>query len=261
MNDMYDQIAPYYDLTHADLTDDIPMILSLAKEAGSPILELGCGSGRLLLPLAQAGYSVTGLDNSQAMLAYAKDKLANEPANVQERVTLVEANMTNFTMPEENGRFHLAIIPYNTFLHLDSSGKTAALKRIRRVLQKDGRLFIDLINPFIIANSPNDHSLILENSFTDPETGSVILQLASHQVDDQKQHLVITWVYDASPPSGGPIQRTVALAEYHYLFPHQLELLLQETGFRLSSLVGDYDETPFNEECERLLLTAVPTAS
>jgi ubiquinone/menaquinone biosynthesis C-methylase UbiE len=260
MSEMYDQIAQYYDLTHADLTDDIAMILSLAQEADGPVLELGCGSGRLLLPLARAGYSVTGLDNSQAMLARAREKLAMEPAEILERVTLIEADMTNFTLPGEHGRFQLAIIPYNTFLHLDSTEKTAALKRIRRVLAKDGRLFIDLINPFIIANSPNDHSLILENSFTDPESGSVILQLASHQLDNQKQHLIITWVYDASPPDGGPVQRTVAAAGYHYLFPHQLELLLQETGFRLANLVGDYDKSPFNEECERLLMTAVPTS-
>ncbi len=66
---MYDQIARFYDLTHAELTADLPFVLQLASEAGGPILELGCGSGRLLLPLARAGHSVIGLDLSGAMLA------------------------------------------------------------------------------------------------------------------------------------------------------------------------------------------------
>ena len=69
---MYDQIAHYYDLTHADLTDDIDFILSLAQAVNGPILELGCGSGRLLLPLARAGFTVTGVDNSPRPCCSAK---------------------------------------------------------------------------------------------------------------------------------------------------------------------------------------------
>ena len=58
---MYDQIAHYYDLTHADLTEDIDFILDLARQSNGPILELGCGSGRLLLPLARAGFMTVGV--------------------------------------------------------------------------------------------------------------------------------------------------------------------------------------------------------
>jgi SAM-dependent methyltransferase len=252
---MYDQIARYYDLTHADLTADIDTILALAQQAGGPVLELGCGSGRLLLPLARAGHTATGVDNSAAMLALARTTLQKEPATVQKRVTLLQADMAQLEL--DNGRFALAIIPYNTFLHLDSAQKTAALKQVKKYLAGDGRLFIDLINPFAIAATPNDHALNLEKSFTDPKTGRTVLQMSSNHLDEERQQLQITWIYDATPPGGGPVHRTIAAADYHYLFPHQIELLLQETGFRLTNLAGDYDQSPFDEESERLLVTAV----
>ena len=268
---MYDQIAHYYDLTHADLTDDIDFILSLAQAVNGPILELGCGSGRLLLPLARAGFTVTGVDNSAAMLARARAALQKESPDVQNRVMLLHADMSQMKLGD--GRFALAIIPYNTFMHLDSAQKTAALKRVKQNLGENGRLFIDLINPFAIADTLDDQDLILENSFTDPQTGQIIQQLASNLLNEDIQCLQITWVYDVSPlgeptlgeptpgeptPGGGPVQRTTAQTDYHYLFPHQIDLLLQETGFRLTDLSGDYDGSIFDEDSERLLVTASP---
>ncbi len=255
---MYDQIAHYYDLTHDQLTDDVALILALAREAGGPVLELGCGSGRLLLPLARAGFSVTGVDNSSAMLARARARLAREETAVRQRLTLISGDMTALSLPDDP-RFALAIIPYNTLLHLDSDQTAAALRGIRRALGENGRLFIDLINPIAIANTPNDLTLTLEASFTDPATGHTVLQLAANRLDDLEQTLHITWIYDASPPEGGPIHRTIAQATYHYLYPHQLELLLHEAGFRLHSLHGSYDGDPFAEESERLLIVAQRT--
>ena len=254
---MYDQIAHFYDLTHADLTDDIDFILNLAQEAAGPILELGCGSGRLLLPLARAGFTVTGLDNSAAMLARARAALQAEPPDVQARITLLEADMT--ALDVENAGFHLVIIPYNTFLHLDTAQKTAVLRRVKKGLTGNGRLFIDLINPFAIAATPDDDEPIPENSLIDPQTGHTIQQLAQNQLDEDAQCLHIHWIYETLAPDGSPAQRTAVQAHYHYLFPHQIDLLLQETGFRLTDLSGDYDRSVFDEACERLLVTAVPT--
>ncbi|HRQ39735.1 MAG TPA: class I SAM-dependent methyltransferase [Chloroflexota bacterium] len=250
---MYNQIADYYDLTHAHLTEDIPFVLALARQAQGPVLELGCGSGRLLRPLAQAGVTVTGLDNSPAMLARARERLAQEPAAVQTRVTLVEGDMTGFVV---NGRFPLILIPYNTFMHLDSAQALACLKQARRHLPAGGQLFIDLANPFTVADTPDDHLLSLENVLTDPDTGDVVVHLAANQVDTAGQILHITWLYDRSPAAGGSVHRTIAQATYHYHYPHQMELLLQEAGFTRLTLGGGYDESPFAEESARLLVLA-----
>ena len=172
---MYDKIAHYYDLTHADLTEDVDYILKLigetAASAGSAqavsILELGCGSGRLLLPLARAGHTVTGIDNATAMLARAQERLIAEPVTVQQRVTLLEADMTQFNIAAN--RFDWAILPYNTFMHLDPNQMSMALRKIAGSLAENGRLLIDLINPIAMASTPNDRLLTLENSLPTPK--------------------------------------------------------------------------------------------
>lgn len=250
---MYEKIAAYYDLTHADLTADIPFILQLAGEVAGPVLELGCGSGRLLRPLAQSGVSVTGIDNSPAMLARARARLAEEPTAVQNRVTLIEADMTDFTV---DGRFPLVIIPYNTFMHLDTGQATAVLRRVRNCLTADGRLFIDLLNPFAVANTPEDQLISLENTLTDPETGDTILHMAANRLDSAAQILHITWIYDRSPADGGSIHRTVAQAAYYYRYPHQMQMLLQDAGFTRLEMFGEYDQSPFQEESGRFLILA-----
>ncbi len=252
---MYDSIARFYDLTHAGLTDDLPFILQLAADADGPVLELGCGSGRLLLPLARAGYTVTGLDVSAGMLDRARARLAQEPTAVQQRVTLHQADMSDFTLPDA-APFGLAVVPYNTLLHLDTAQAVAALRQARNYLAENGRLFIDLANPVDLANTPEDALLSLENVLTDPETGELIVHLASNKLDTAAQTLHITWIYDVSAANGGPVNRTVAQATYHYRYPHQMELLLQEAGCQLRHLWGDYDQSPYEEASSRLLLLA-----
>ncbi|MCP4417142.1 MAG: class I SAM-dependent methyltransferase [Chloroflexi bacterium] len=255
---MYDKIARFYDLTHAKLTADIPFILKLAAESNGSVLELGSGSGRLLLPLAKAGFQLTGVDSSAVMLARAKARLAQLPTAVQQRVTLHEADMTTMTLPSEN-QFSLIIVSYNTFMHLDNGQAAMALRRAQRYLGANGRLLIDLPNPVDIANTPEDQLLSLENVLTDPESGELVVHLASNRLDSANQTLHITWIYDVSQPNGGAVNRTVMQSAYHYRYPHQCELLLQEAGFKLTQLLGNYDQSPYDEESQRLLVLATAT--
>lgn len=248
---MYDQIAHYYDLTHDQLTDDIPFILQMAARAGGPMLELGCGTGRLLAPLAQAGYTVTGVDNSPAMLARAAKRLAVLPAAAQQRVTLLQADMTEVVL-DDGLPFALTLLPYNTALHLPLPQLNRVLRRIKPFVR--GTLLIDVANPFVMAATPNDRMLTLENVLVDPETAVTITQFASNWLDDEAQILHITWLYDSSPTAGGPVHRVVAQADYHYLYPHQWQMTLADAGLRLTQMLGGYDGRPFNEESDRLIL-------
>lgn len=253
---MYEIIARYYDLIHADLLEDIPYVLDLAGRFGGPILELGCGSGRLLMPLALAGYQVTGIDNAAAMLSLARKRSAAGPPEVQQRFRLVEGDMSRFELAGEQGHYALAIFSYNTLMHLDSSEVLAALRQVGRHLKPGGGLFIDLANPAAITQVPNDRAVTLERQFVDPESGNVILQLASNWLEEPAQVLHITWIFDAIPAAGGALSRTIVQTDYHFYYPHQMELLLSEAGFRLSSLTGDYLGSAYSEESERLLLQA-----
>lgn len=251
---MYELAARYYEIIHAELTADVELVLELAGQTGGRVLELGCGAGRLLLPLARAGFEVTGVDNSPAMLARARRHLAGEPPAVQKRTTLLEEDMVAFA---GDGPFALVILPYNTLMHLPAERSSVLFKRIGRYLKADsGRLFIDLMNPLAIAHSDPDQALTLERRFIDPETGEMVAQMSSSRLDEAAQTLHVTWFYDASPPAGGPARRIMVQDAYHYLYPHQLDLALQRSGFRLEAIYGDYDRTPFSEESGRLLLLA-----
>ena len=225
----------------------------LLKQAHGPILECGCGTGRILLPLARAGFTVTGLDNSSAMLDIARQKLTQETPEIQARVTLVQGEMTQI---ELNGRYTLIIIPYNTLLHLTPAQVNQTLANLRQLLGTDGRLFIDIVNPFAMAQMPDDRMITLEQTFTDPHTGHTVLQFASSWPDNEAQILHITWIYDVTPANGGPIHRTISQFTYHYLYPHELELQLRQSGFQLEALWGDYNRSPFDEESDRLLVIA-----
>lgn len=251
---MYDKIARYYDLTHADLTADIDYILTLVGETAVSIIEFGCGSGRLLLPLARAGHSVTGIDNSVVMLTRAQERMAVESEEVRQRLTLVEADMTQMNLAPDSCEW--AIMPYNTFMHLEPDQMSGVLKKIAHGMNENGRLFIDLINPTAILSTPNDHLLTLEGTFIDPENEAIVVQQSSSLLDEETQTLTITWLYDASPLTGGPVQRLVAQAAYHYLYVHQLELLLHESGLVLYGISGGYDDLAYSEESERLLIVA-----
>jgi len=111
MTDSYDHLAPLYDLINAGVQDDLPFYLALVAEMGGPVLELGCGSGRTLIPLAEAGYDVVGLDSSPAMLERARTRLERSP--FAEHVRLVQGDMTGFDLQTT---FPLITVPFHAWL-------------------------------------------------------------------------------------------------------------------------------------------------
>lgn len=251
---MYDDLSRYYDLAHAGLTEDIPFVLGLAAEASGPILEIGCGSGRLLLPLARAGHYVTGVDSSPAMLAIAAQRLAQEDDAVRERVRLLEADATA-PLPSAAGTMALALVGFNTFMHFSELEAAATLRNAARLLRPGGVLCIDVDNPFELALVQDEAALALEEEWADPATGQVVQQWATYAPAEDGQAVDVTWVFrELGAPA--PAEITVQM-RYHYYYPHQVDLLLQQSGLRLVALYGDYDRRPFGEESDRLLLLAL----
>lgn len=248
----YDDIARFYDLSHDRLTDDISFVLKLAAETGGPVLEAGCGSGRLLVPLARSGFVVTGVDNSPEMLARAEARLASEPADVRARVRLVAADVKSLSL-STGELFDLIIFGYNTFMHLDEAGAGVALGRLRPLLRPGGRLLIDVTNPMALSMVVDDPDLVLEDTLRDGRSGETIHQYTAYEAAPGEQAVDVTWVYETV---GDDAVRTQAGMRYFYLYPHQYDLLLTLVGFRLVALYGDYEATPFDEESERLLVVA-----
>lgn len=254
---MYQLLARYYDLIHELLQDDIDFILQLAAQYGGPILELGCGTGRVLIPLAKAGYEVIGVDNEKAMLDQAQKRLAEETIEVRRRTQLMRSDLRFLVLPEAY-RPSLILFTFNTALHFQEKELQQILIGIKPAMSKESCLFIDYANPFGIENAGFEEGPVVENSFRDPSTGDRVIQKSQSDLDHAKQCLHTTWIFETKDSGGKRSQHFTVDIDYWYLFPHQLQLLLERTGFRIDQMMGNYDHSPFSEDSQRLLLLARP---
>lgn len=249
----YRTLARFYDQIHAGLTEDIPFALAAAARANGPILELGCGTGRLLWPLAQAGHEVVGLDNSAEMLAIAAEQAERHPT-----VRLIEADMSRFDAllaDQSDKPFALVLLSYNTALHLTRPQLIGMLHSVKAHLAPNGRFIVDTLNPFWLANVAPTDDFEPERTLLDPETGQAVEQQSRIRLDADAQTMWVDWRLVKRGASGdhAPIIPT----PYHYHFPHEWQLLLTDSGYKIETLAGDYDGRPFAESAERLIITAM----
>src|SRR5690349_10285750 len=174
----FDAFAEYYDADYGAIAEDLPFYRELARRAGGRVLEVMCGSGRLLLPLARAGLRLAGVDVSGAMLGLARERLA--AANLIERVQLLEADIRERA---PRGPFGLAIVAINSLMHLaDIAGQLAALRNIHAALRPGGLLAIDLFNPDPRALADQHGALALDKTFTLAD-GTRVQKFVAQQID------------------------------------------------------------------------------
>ncbi|GMQ79274.1 MAG: class I SAM-dependent methyltransferase [Anaerolineae bacterium] len=250
---MYDTIAHYYDLIHSELTEDIKFLLRIAEPINGRLLELGSGTGRLVIPLARAGYKVTGIDLSDEMMAIGRRKTADLREAVQNRITFIEGNMISFELAQ---KFEMAIYGHNTFMHIGRFDIDGALKNIRSHLIGLGFLVIDVDNPIEVADSSLDHLLVLERTFKMPQSGDVVAQYASSWAESDEQVRHISWIFDRSPAAGGAVIRHIVETSFYYYYGHQIEIALDAAGFRIRKIFGDYDESPYFDNSPRMIVLA-----
>ena len=108
-------LARYYDAYFRGLDGDVAFYVELAQKAASPVLEFGCGTGRTLLPMVEAGIAAVGLDSAPQMLAQCRARVDLADAEVQARLVLVEGTMQEGPL---EGDFSLVTAPYRAFQHL-----------------------------------------------------------------------------------------------------------------------------------------------
>lgn len=249
----YRSLARFYELEHADFKDDLAMYQGFARRWGSPILELACGTGRVLMALAQTGHTVVGLDSSPTMLAMARRKIAALPFDVGARVTLAEADMRYVSLGE---RFALIIVALGSFMHLATpDDQVRTLTGARRCLATDGLLLIDLPNPIPFLLTDPGRQLTLHRQLTDPSTGHTILKFVSSRFDHARQLQEVTLVYDELG-EGAVVRRTVLPLTQRYFFRYEMEWLLDKAGFVVEQVYGSYELEAYEESSERLIFVA-----
>jgi SAM-dependent methyltransferase len=249
--DLYGAYARFYDLDFGDDQDDLLMIEQFAARCGSPVLELACGTGRLLVPLARKGYDVTGVDVSEAMLERAQRKVTAE--GLDRRVTLVRQDVQELAV---EGSFTLAFCVLNSFMHLlTTDDQLTALGRIRQHLQPGGLLVLDLFNPDLARLLDGLGRVHLDKSMTDPDSGHRLMRFGTQTVDLAEQTLHVTFIVDEVDGEGG-VQRTVFPFSIRYLFRSELELLLRHAGFEIEAIYGSRELDAFAGDSDRLIAVA-----
>jgi SAM-dependent methyltransferase len=253
------ELAALYDAVNAG-RGDAAFWRTMADATGhGPLLDIGCGTGRVLLPLARAGHEMTGIDLSAAMLARARAKAAAEPAEVRDRVRLLQADMTSFDL----GRRPFAAIfsTFGGFHHLRTvEEQLSCLERCRAHLRPRGRLVLDLVNadpaplPYLRDEEPADGEATAELvDWTDGRRIRSWIDAIGYQSSLQCQDSEITYeIIEAD----GSSRRLTETFQLRYVFRYELEHLLARAGFRVVALYGGYDCSPLGDDSSVLLAVA-----
>jgi SAM-dependent methyltransferase len=239
--DLYDYVTPYRD------RPDIGFYIHAAKEIGGPVLEVGCGTGRILIPTARVGIEILGLDLSPSMLNVCRERLLEESEEVRARVQLIEADMRDFKLERA---FRLVTIPFRPFQHLTTvEDQLSCLGCIHRHLVEGGRLIFDIFNPSLEALTREDvgEEIIEEPDFTTPDGRRVVRwhRIVSRDHFNQINHVEL--IYDVAHPDGRE-ERLVHPFPMRYLFRFEAEHLLVRSGFEIEHVYADFDKSPYGSK-------------
>ncbi len=245
--------ARFYDWVYEGITEDIPFYLAAAREHGSPVLELACGTGRITIPLAQEGFEVIGLDISAEMLRIAREKLSEERPEVRARVRLVEADMSDFALDET---VSLAFIPAASLFHVHThEQRSSCLRCAGKHLGRDGALIVDLIPPDRMANQAVGETQEYKKGVS-RSTGLLTRELGKKlAIEKEPQRVTVEHTYVEELPDGSD-RRYVFVDHYTWLTEDQMRGLLARAGFGSVEVFGDYERGPFTDASQRMIFVA-----
>jgi SAM-dependent methyltransferase len=241
--------AAFYDQEFRERAHEIPFYLQRALASGGPVLELACGSGRLTVPIAQAGVPSVGVDVSAPMIARARRRAADAGVTVGWHVQDIRALSLD-------GRFRLAFIATNALQHLhDLDSLVASFQRARAHLAPEGLLLVDVFNPVMAKlartrGAPRPHKV-----FTLDDGRRIEVEVDSEYLaETQLLHFVLTY------RNAGEVV-LVKEVRMRCLFPQELLALCRLGGFRVVERLGDYDGSSFTAQSPKQILCLTPTNS
>ena len=250
----FDRFARLYDWEHDPYVEDVAVHVGLARRFGGPVLELACGSGRLLAPLAEVGFPVTGVDSSAAMLERARQRLRRlglDARLVQQRVETLQLDDDR-----QQARFRTILFGLDSFgLLLKRSDQLRALRAARAHATHDGHLILDVANGNLRGTAEPVEELLHDLTAPDPETGRPITKFALRRPRPAEQLDELLLFYDEQDERGY-LRRTNVELRLRWFTRYELELLVEAAGWHMEELYGDYDFGPFGPTSPRLLVVA-----
>ncbi len=239
-----------YDVAYASWTADLAYYVGLARAAAGPVLEVACGTGRVHLPMLQAGADADGFDLHPGML----DALRRKAAALGVETRLVQADMRDFTMPR---RYALVVIPFRAFLHnLTTADELRTLRRVRDHLAPGGKLALDLFHPTFERLVDPDGRWRLENEFAHPSTGAPLALWSSTTRDRVNQTMHVDMELRELGPDGRVLAAHPHVFELRWIYKAEMELLLRAAGFPRCEVAGGFDGRPLERDTDQMVWTA-----
>lgn len=247
---LYKKDSHLYDLDNREIMKiDIPFYLEYASRSKGDILELGCGTGRVTIPLAEAGYEIWGIELSDTMIEQFKSKIKNLPQKTAERIHLIKGDMSNFTIDR---KFPLIIIPIRSFQILnDENLENTCLHSIYNHMTDEGYFILDIGNfNKIKENSGGNNDEVFDWENTDPKTGNRVSRYhIIERIDKEKQVVFIKKIYRITKQDGS-IEKIDKHIQWKYFYEDQAKKLLTYNGFNIVKEMGSYNGSPLNEGTE-----------
>ena len=247
-------LARLYDLDLQDDPGDLDLYRALADRADGRVLELAVGSGRLAVPLAVAGHSVTGIDVDPAMLRRARERAAEERLP-GDRLELVEADLLDARLPDAGG-YAFAYLALNSLMLLPTrDAQRAAIRTLADHLAPGGLAAVDVWLPDGDDLGRYDGRLILEWIRPDPATGALVTKTGSAVHDAASGTIVLTSIFDEAT-QGGPGTRWIRQDRLRLVSADELRAFADDAGLRVELVAGGYDLGRIGPGSERAVLIA-----
>ncbi len=241
----YGKIADMYDgdyELHRTPSGDVDFYVEEARKSAGPVLELGCGTGRVLVPTAEAGVDITGLDLSDTMLSKAREK--------RDGLTLHQGDMRDFDLGR---RFRLITIPFRGLSHIDSADDhLRVFANVRKHLEDDGRFIFDVFQPSYKHLAENDKDAL---SFERVDGDTKIRRYFSTQKHPSIQMMDCEFRWEIEDASGA-IEEFREAFTMRWFFRYELEHALARSGFFVETIWGNFDRSPLADDSKELIFVS-----
>ena len=260
--DSYQVAAKYYDGAYAAMKDlvDVSFYVDLAKESGGPVLEIGSGTGRVLLAIAREGIEIHGLENSGPMLGILNENLRHEPLGLSARITVHAGDMRTFRLDR---KFPLVTIPFRPMQHMFTVGdQVAALTSAAAHVASGGLLAFDVYYPRfdILTRGLGEERLETEWSpASDPEV-TIRRYFRKEAVDKINQSVSLTFIFRSYRHGQLILEENEPLKMSYYTYPH-LRTLFLLAGLEPVAEYGSFAKTPLDNSSEEMIFLLRPARS
>ncbi len=240
--EIYDALGPSLVMGSA-VESDTDFYRRLARDTGGPILEVGCGTGRVAAALAADGHEVVGVDLSAPMLRLAEQRRAALSADVAARLSFHRADLRTLDLGRD---FALIVTPARVFqFMLTSAAQREALAALRTHLRPNGRLVLDLFDPLLDRVVPSAEVITRGGELIHPKNGNrVTWEITGHRPDPARQLIDEDWTFSEIAASGEVLRTTTEQLTLRWSLRSEMRFLFELVGLEVVADYGDFSGGP-----------------